>query len=146
MLCDYGEFPSQDLRNPGGVPPKILAATKIMNFPICDYASSLLGKAFGLPGAPRNACHCKLCDRMMLVMMLVHGDGDDADDDDHESDDAGHDVGDDDYFDDDDENYDVDVDGDDGNSVFLRLACSPPPLILSFRGRQSPNTTKNVFF
>ena len=78
------------------------------------------------------------------MMMLVHGDGDDADDDDHESDDAGHDVGDDDYFDDDDGNSDVD--GDDGNSVFLRLACSPPPLILSFRGRQSPNTTKNVFF
>ena len=79
------------------------------------------------------------------MMMLVHGDGDYADDDDgHESDDAGHDVGDDDYFDDDDGNSDVD--GDDGNSVFLRLACSPPPLILSFRGRQSPNTTKNVFF
>ena len=78
------------------------------------------------------------------MMMLVHGDGDDADDDDHESDDAGHDVGDDDDVDDDDDN--ADVDGDDGSSVFLRLACSPPPLILSFRGRQSPNTTKNVFF
>ena len=77
------------------------------------------------------------------MMMLVHGDGDDADDDDHESDDVGHDVGDDGYFDDD---GNSDVDGDDGNSVCLRLACSPPPLILSFRGRQSPNTTKNVFF
>ena len=78
------------------------------------------------------------------MMMLAHGDGDDADDDDHESDDAGHDVGDDDDdVDDDDDN--ADVDGDDGSSVFLRLACSPPPLILSFRGRQSPNTTKNVF-
>jgi len=55
------------------------------------------------------------------------------------SDDAGHDAGDDDDVDDDDDT--ADVDGDDGNNVFvLRFSLSPPPLILSFRGRQSPKT------
>ena len=60
------------------------------------------------------------------------------------SDDAGHDAGDDDDVDDDDDT--ADVDGDDGNNVFLRFSLSPPPLILSFRGRQSPKTPKNNSF
>jgi len=60
------------------------------------------------------------------------------------SDDAGHDAGDDDDVDDDGDT--ADVDGDDGNNVFLRFSLSPPPLILSFRGRQSPKTPKNIFF
>ena len=59
------------------------------------------------------------------------------------SDDARRDAGDDDDDDDVDEDDDtVDVDGDDGNNVFLRFSLSPPPLILSFRGRQSPKTPK----
>ena len=60
------------------------------------------------------------------------------------SDDAGHDVGDDDDDVDDDDDT-ADVDGDDGNNVFLRFSLSPPPLILSFRGRQSPKTPKKYF-
>ena len=60
------------------------------------------------------------------------------------SDDAGHDAGDDDDVDDDGDT--ADVDGDDGNNVFLRFSLSPPPLILSFRGRQSPKTPKTKFF
>ena len=59
------------------------------------------------------------------------------------SDDAGNDAGDDDDVDDDDDT--ADVDGDGGIKVFLRFSLSPPPLILSFRGRQSPKTPKKLF-
>ena len=61
------------------------------------------------------------------------------------SDDAGHDAGDDDDDVDDDDDT-ADVDGDDGNNVFLRFSLSPPPLILSFRGRQSPKTPKTNLY
>ena len=57
------------------------------------------------------------------------------------SDGAGHDAGDDDDDVDDDDDT-ADVDGDDGNMCLLRFSLSPPPLILSFRGRQSPKAKK----
>ena len=81
----------------------------------------------------------------MLVMMLVMVMVNDDDDHHHESGDVGHDV---DYDGDDvDDGDDTDdVDGEDGSNVFLRLSFSPPPLIIRFRGRQSPKTPNNDFF